>query len=105
MDVADELRAGQGRRPSKSIRSLASAPVALAWEARTPERVGVSLLKFCANDRANPVLLVSLGQGQGPKAEKMMAEAQKEGGWVLLQNCHLATKWMPKLDKMLDTQD
>merc|ERR1712176_847446 len=35
----------------------------------------------------------------------MMADAQANGGWVLLQNCHLATSWMPKLDKMLDQQD
>jgi dynein heavy chain len=34
-----------------------------------------------------------------------MEEAMKEGGWVLLQNCHLATTWMPKLDKILETLD
>ena len=47
---------------------------------------------------------ISLGQGQGPKAEKLVREQQQRGikikfkhllnyllgGWVLLQNCHLA---------------
>jgi len=27
---------------------------------------------------------ISLGQGQGPKAEKMIKEETQRGGWVLL---------------------
>ena len=27
---------------------------------------------------------ISLGQGQGPKAEKMIKESAGKGGWVLL---------------------
>lgn len=26
----------------------------------------------------------------------------QDGGWVLLQNCHLATSWMPRLERLLD---
>merc|ERR1719258_569438 len=34
-----------------------------------------------------------------------MEQAMKDGTWVMLQNCHLATSWMPKLDRMLDKFD
>eukprot|EP00397_Hematodinium_sp_SG-2012_P000571 GEMP01000572.1.p1 GENE.GEMP01000572.1~~GEMP01000572.1.p1 ORF type:complete len:1304 (+),score=347.90 GEMP01000572.1:1943-5854(+) len=63
-----------------------------------------SLLKF-AGEKSKEVAAISLGQGQGPKAEKMMTEAMKSGSWVFLQNCHLATSWMPHLEKMLDQMD
>jgi len=48
---------------------------------------------------------VSLGQGQGPKAEAAISEARERGMWVILQNCHLSVSWMPKLEAVVEDLD
>ncbi|XP_053325574.1 dynein axonemal heavy chain 12 [Spea bombifrons] len=63
-----------------------------------------SLLKF-ANDKAmggDKFQAISLGQGQGPVATRMIKEALTAGTWVCLQNCHLAVSWMPTLEKICE---
>jgi len=48
---------------------------------------------------------ISLGQGQGPKAEAMMRTAMERGLWVFFQNCHLAPSWMPSLERLVEQVD
>ena len=48
---------------------------------------------------------ISLGQGQGPRAEAMMRSAMDRGQWVFFQNCHLSPSWMPSLERLIEQID
>ncbi|KAJ8402442.1 hypothetical protein AAFF_G00369310 [Aldrovandia affinis] len=51
----------------------------------------------------NRVESISLGQGQGPIAEKMILAALNTGNWIFLQNCHLAVSWMLAMEELIKT--
>jgi dynein heavy chain len=59
-----------------------------------------SILRF-AQERERELGIISLGQGQGKKAEVLIDRSRKDGNWVLLQNCHLAKSWMGELEKKI----
>lgn len=64
---------------------------------------GAELFRFAEEMKFSKKLTsISLGQGQGPIAERMIAESMERGAWILLQNCHLATSWMPSLERIVE---
>ncbi|KXZ49009.1 hypothetical protein GPECTOR_23g1 [Gonium pectorale] len=63
-----------------------------------------ALLQFAeSRGYGNKISVISMGQGQGPKAAALIDSARRNGTWVLLQNCHLAPSWMTALEKICET--
>jgi dynein heavy chain len=45
--------------------------------------------------------ILSLGQGRGPTASRLVKAAKRTGQWVYLQNCHLCPSFLPALELMV----
>ena len=64
------------------------------------------LYKFAEEMRFGKKLnAISLGQGQGSRAELLMRTAMERGFWVFFQNCHLSPSWMPSLERLVEQID
>ena len=60
-----------------------------------------SIMKFSEITNVS-MASISLGQGQGPKAEILIEQAKSEGTWMVLQNCHLCPSWMTSMEKIIE---
>ena len=54
-----------------------------------------SIIHLCRKRKCELVATISMGEGQEKPAMTAINMAASNGGWVLLQNCHLALSWMP----------
>lgn len=55
-------------------------------------------LQTFAEAESRELQYVSLGQGQGENAKRLIAQCRKSGAWAMLQNCHLSKSFMPDLE-------
>jgi dynein heavy chain len=67
----------------------------------TPGADPTSQLEELAKKKGVLIHAVSMGEGQEPFAQKAVDVSMDEGGWALLQNCHLGLGFMKSLDEFL----
>ncbi|EFJ49499.1 flagellar inner dynein arm heavy chain 11 [Volvox carteri f. nagariensis] len=79
--------------------STSSVPIVFVLSPGTDPMA--DLLAFAEEKRKQAV---SLGQGQGPIAERYISQGIKDGRWVVLQNCHLAKSFLPRLEIVCEQQ-
>ena len=63
------------------------------------------LMRFAVEEKESAlhIDMISLGRGQGPRAEELINKAQiLKNRWVFLQNCHLAASFMPRLQEIVE---
>uniref|UniRef100_A0A7S1KLW9 AAA+ ATPase domain-containing protein n=2 Tax=Percolomonas cosmopolitus TaxID=63605 RepID=A0A7S1KLW9_9EUKA len=94
-------------------RFVNSIPLNLAetWKETTPITPVVCLLsqgtdlsgdiEQLAEEMKMPLNRISMGQGQAPQAHEYVKNGIANGGWVLLQNCHLGIDYLEVLEPLL----
>ncbi|KAI8923518.1 dynein heavy chain and region D6 of dynein motor-domain-containing protein [Entophlyctis helioformis] len=91
LDISDILADSSPKTPLIFVLSPGVDPTSSLFQLAQKKNMG---------DRFNHL---SLGQGQAPKATRMIQDGLREGNWVFLANCHLSISWMPTLDKIIET--
>ncbi|KAL2307869.1 hypothetical protein Nmel_000857, partial [Mimus melanotis] len=85
------------------------------WEESDPRTPLICLLSMGSDPTDSIIALgkrlktetfcVSMGQGQGIHARKLLQQTMAHGGWALLQNCHLGLDFLDELmDTVLETE-
>ncbi|CAB4069325.1 DNAH [Lepeophtheirus salmonis] len=74
--------------------SDSSTPIILILSPGADPLASINSIQVGSDKAPVFVRSLSLGQGQGPKAESLLISASREGGWIILQNCHLSPHWM-----------
>lgn len=64
----------------------------------TPGADPTTALQDLAKKKGAKIFSVSMGEGQEKHARKCVDQGMEEGGWALLQNCHLGLGFMNELD-------
>ncbi len=59
------------------------------------------LKTFARETRKIELAIISLGKEQELRAEHELNESKKAGRWLMLQNCHLAKSFMPRLETLV----
>ena len=62
----------------------------------------MNALQKLAGEMQQTFDFISLGQGQGPIAERMISKGREQGTWVVLQNCHLAPSFMGRMEAIAE---
>ncbi|KAJ1632319.1 dynein heavy chain domain-containing protein [Pavlovales sp. CCMP2436] len=104
--VSDELGEGFIENPPLNLLEIfpdSTKSTPLVFVLSTGADPMSTILRFAAEKEWDArTHCISLGQGQGPVADKLIQEACRTGDWVVLSNCHLAKSWMPKLEKVVE---
>ena len=59
------------------------------------------LKAFARENKKIDLAIISLGKEQEVRAEHELNEAKRSGHWLMLQNCHLARSFMPRLETLV----